>query len=185
MEDERIVDLYWERSEAAITETSEKYGRFCYSIAYNILTSTEDSEECTNDTWLAAWRSMPPHRPNFLRAFLGKITRNLAWDRYDYHHAKKRNRDLDQIMSELGEFEAVGESVEEAYQAGETARLISDFLRGLPAEQRQVFLRRYWYCDSISEVAKLFAMSESKVKSMLFRIRNQMRQYLAKEGITV
>lgn len=185
MEDERIVDLYWERSEAAITETSDKYGRFCYSIAYHILTSSEDSEECTNDTWLAAWRSMPPHRPGFLRAFLGKITRNLAWDRYDYHHAKKRNRELDQILSELGELEHVGESVEETYQAGETARIIGDFLRGLGAEQRQVFVRRYWYCDSIAEVSAAFGMSESKVKSMLFRIRNQLRQYLAKEGIIV
>lgn len=185
MDDERIIDLYWERSESAIQETDFKYGRFCKSVAVNILKDQEDAVECINDTYLAAWNSMPPQRPSKLKAFLGRIARNIAFDRYDYNAAKKRNREMNLILSELEDCLASPFSVEEEAQAGETAELISMFLKNLEQESRIVFIRRYWYSESILDIARRFHMSESKVKSMLFRVRNKLKDYLVKEGVVL
>lgn len=185
MEDEKIVDLYWERFETAITETSKKYGRYCTKIAFNILANDEDAEESVNDTYLAAWNTMPPSRPNKLSAFLGRITRNIALDKYDYYKAKKRSNEFDLILSELGDCVSAPDNVEADYEAGEAAKNISLFLHGLDTGNRHIFIRRYWYSDSILELAERFDMSESKVKSMLFRTRNKLKKYLEKEDIMV
>jgi RNA polymerase sigma factor, sigma-70 family len=183
VDDEQILDLYWKRSESAITETAKKFGRYCWTIAWNILSDAADAEECENDVYLAAWNTIPPKRPTHLAIFLGRLTRNIALDKYDYKTAQKRNQKFEQILSELEDCLVSPHSVETQYEAGQTAETINRFLREQPYESRAVFLRRYWYSDSIRDIAKQFGISESKVKSMLFRTRNRLRQYLEKEGI--
>lgn len=182
MDDNLIIDLYWKRSEAAISETDRKYGPYCRSIAYGILQNHEDSEECVSDTWLRAWEAMPPQRPNRLSAFLGKITRNLALDRFDYHHAAKRSAAFDQLLSELNE--CIPDRRDD-YAQLELTQLLNHFLRSLPREHRNLFLRRYWYCESIEDLAKRYTMSQSAVKSNLFRTRNKLKAYLEKEGVGI
>ena len=182
MDDNLIIDLYWKRSEAAISETDRKYGPYCRSIAYGILQNHEDSEECVSDTWLRAWEAMPPQRPNRLSAFLGKITRNLALDRFDYHHAAKRSAAFDQLLSELNE--CIPDRRDD-YAQLELTQLLNHFLRSLPREHRNLFLRRYWYCESIENLAKRYTMSQSAVKSNLFRTRNKLKAYLEKEGVGI
>lgn len=184
MDDNKIVDLYWERSEAAISESQKKYGRYCHSIAYNILCSHEDAEECVNDTYIKAWNAMPPHRPERLSAFLGKITRNTALDRYVYAKAKKRSD---------GRTEVVLEEMAECVPDAKTSRCLADelalkeaingFLRSLPAQKRIIFLRRYWYISSIREIADDYGLKESNVKVTLLRTRKMFKVYLEKEGI--
>lgn len=185
MEDEKIIDLYWERSEIAIIETSNKYGRFCHWIAFNILSNHSDADECENDTYFAAWKAIPPFRPNKLPAFLGRLTRNIALDKYDYYKAQKRNIEFDLSLSELSECVSASDDTEAQYVAGQTAKAISNFLRGIDYESRNIFLRRYWYSDSISDIGSRFEISESKVKSILFRTRNKLQQYLRKEGMMI
>ncbi len=183
MDDEMIINLYWERSEAAITETANKYGRYCRAIAFNILSNNADAEECENDTYMAAWNSMPPTRPNKLLAFLGRLTRNIALDRYDYNKAKKRNGEFDTLLSELGDIIFSQIDVEEEYEAKEVSKFISEFLHGSNVENRVIFLRRYWFSDSINDISVQFGMSESKVKSILYRMRKKLKKYLEKEGV--
>ncbi len=182
MEDNVIVDLYWKRDQNAIVESSLKYGSYCRSIAYGILHNTEDSEECVNDTWLRAWDSMPPQRPDKLSAFLGRITRNLALDRYDYHHAAKRSGSFDVLLSELSDCIPSGT---DDYAQLELSELLSKFLREQPEKQRNLFLRRYWYCESIEELCKRYHMSQSAVKSSLFRTRSKLKEYLESEGVGI
>lgn len=183
MEDDKIIDLYWERSEAAITETEKKFGNYCKSIAYHILSNNEDADECVNDTYLALWNTIPPSKPDRLTAFIGRITRNIAFDKYDFNTAQKRNGKFDLILSELGDCITSPDNVESQYLAKQTAKEISNFLRSIDYGSRNVFIRRYWYAESIAEVAERFHMSESKVKSMLFRTRKKLKQYLLKEGL--
>lgn len=185
MDDEKIIALYWERSQTAIVETSNKYGGYCRSIASNILSSYLDIEECENDTYLAAWRTIPPTRPNKLSTFLGRLTRNIALDKYGYNTAQKRNNEFSMILSELEEFLASSETVESQYETGEIAKLISHFLSVIDQESSKVFIRRYWYSDSIQDISVRFNMSNSKVKSMLHRTRNKLKKYLEKEGIRI
>lgn len=183
MEDEAIVSLYWERSEQAIRETENKYGKLCYSIAYNLLHNTEDAAESVNDTYLEAWNSMPPHKPNSLTAFLGKITRRLSVDRWRSIHAAKRGRgEYPLLLDELSECIPSESSVEQQVELKELAETVNRFLRGLSNEKQQVFLRRYWYGDSMEELAKKFGFTENKVKSMLYHIRENLRECLKKEG---
>lgn len=182
MEDELILDLYWKRSETAISETELKYGRYCRSIAYNVLQSNEDTEECVNDTWLRAWESIPPQRPNRLSAFLGRITRNLALDRYDYNHAAKRSASFDLLLSELNE--CIPDTRDD-YARAELTQILETFLRSLPRDRRNLFLRRYWHCEPIDELSRRYGMSVSSVKSTLFRIRNKLKVYLEKEGVGI
>ncbi len=182
MEDSLIIDLYWQRSERAISETDQKYGSYCRSIAYGILNCREDTEECVSDTWLRAWEAMPPQRPNKLSAFLGRITRNLALDRWDYYHAAKRSGSFDLVLSELSECIP---SPRDDFAQLELTQLLNDFLRTLPKSNRTLFLRRYWYCDSISQLARRYGMGESAVKSSLFRTRNKLKVYLEKEGVGI
>jgi len=183
MEDEAIVALYWERSEDAIKETDIKYGKFCYSIAYGLLHNEEDAVESVNDTYLEAWNSMPPHKPNYLSAFLGRITRHLSVDRFRKNHAEKRGGgEYPVLLDELAECISSKDSVEAQVELKELAKSINTFLRRLPTEKQQVFLRRYWYGDSMEELGNRFGFSTGKVKSMLFHIREKLQKHLEKEG---
>ena len=183
MEDKQIIDLYWERAEDAIRETSAKYGRLCQYIAQNILSSPEDSEECVNDTWLNAWNAMPENRPGLLAPFLGKITRNLAFTRWRAGHTEKRGRgELPLVLDELTECI----SPSNTHQAIETAELeeaVNRFLRTLPERECNVFLRRYWFTEPMADIAKRYGMREATVRSSLFRCREKLRRYLEKEGL--
>jgi RNA polymerase sigma factor (sigma-70 family) len=182
VDDEMIVNLYWERSESAISETSKKYGAYCRTIAYNILADCLDAQECENDTYAAAWNTIPPTRPKILKSFLGRLTRNIALDRYDYNKAQKRNNEFDVLLSELGDCIAT-QDTEPKYETGYIAKHISDFLRGIDTKNRLVFIRRYWYSDSINDISVRFGMSVSKTKSVLFRTRKKLKAYLEKEGV--
>lgn len=183
MEDKAIIDLYWTRSENAISQTAVKYGAYCYTIAYNILSSREDSEESVNDTYLAAWNTMPPRRPNVLSAFLGKITRYISLDRWKRRSAAKRGGgEVPLALEELENCIPGGEDPEKTLARKELLRSIDSFLEELPAAERKVFVCRYWYLDSVSDIAERFGFSESKVKTMLFRTREKLRVKLGKEG---
>lgn len=185
MEDSRIIDLYFERSEEAITRTAEKYGRLCRSIAMRIVGSYEDAQECENDTYVAAWNAIPPTRPNILSAFLSRISRNIALNRYEYNRAGKRNGQFDLVLDELEECLASSCSVEDTYIAGEVAGMINAFLEKMKMETRVMFVRRYYYADSVKEIAERLAISESKVKTTLFRVRQELRDYLQARGVQV
>jgi RNA polymerase sigma-70 factor (ECF subfamily) len=186
MNDSQIVALYWERSEQAIAETRVKYGQYCYAIAYNILHHNEDAEESVNDTYLDAWNAMPPHKPAILSTFLGKITRRIALDRLRRNNAQKRGGGQVALsMDELTECIPDGKSIDDHLQAEELSRHIDAFLRSLPANQRSVFICRYWFFDSISDIAKQFGYSESKVKTTLHRTLGKLKNYLEKEDIFV
>ena len=184
MDDNKIIELYWNRSEKAISETATKYGGYCYTIAYNILSNSEDSEESVNDTWLAAWNTMPPKRPKLLAAFLGKMTRYISLDRWKNRTAAKRGGgEVPLVLEELEECISGEDSVEREYLKKEFAMMMNRFLENLPEIERKVFLCRYWYMDSIEDIAKRFDFSESKVASMLHRTRGKLRKMLEQEGI--
>ena len=182
-DDSQIVELYWARSESAISKTAEKYGDYCHSIAYNILFNREDAEECVNDTYLDVWNNMPPHKPSVLSVFLGKITRRVSIDRYRRKHAGKRGGgEMDLVLDELEDCVSDPTDVEIAVEQAEMVRLIREFLDSLPLTERRVFLRRYWYMDSITAIASDFGFTESKTASMLHRVRNKLRCKLESEG---
>ncbi len=186
MEDNSIVDLYWARDERAIEVTSDKYGRYCYSIAYNILGSKEDSDECVNDTYLGAWNSMPPHRPAILSTFLGKITRSLSLKKWrDKTRLKRGGCQADITLEELQECIPTGSNIEEELEAKELVGVVNEFLKELPLEERRIFLRRYWYFDSIEDICKRFGYGKSKVKMKLFRTREKLMKSLEGEGVKV
>ena len=183
MEDSHIVDLYWQRNERAISETAAKYGKYLHNITYQILQNEEDAEECVNDTYNDAWQSMPPHRPSILSAFLGKITRRISIDLWRKHSAIKRGGgEIVLALDELEECVSGTRDVETEVERLELQRKLNAFLLELPQVDRQVFMCRYWYMDSISDIARQFACSESKIKSMLYRTRNRLRTMLEKEG---
>lgn len=185
MEDSQIIELYWQRCENAIAETSKKYGRLCRKIAFNIVGNYSDAEECENDTYVATWNAIPPTRPNVFSAFLSKITRNIALNRYEYNKAQKRNNEFDVILSELEECIASKTSVEDSFEEGVLASMLDDFLEELKQETRVIFVRRYWYSDSVKDIAKRLQISESKVKTVLFRTRKELQDYLAERGVWV
>ena len=184
MKDNEIIDLYWNRDEAAITATADTYGNYCYSIAYNILYNNEDAEECVNDTWLNAWKSIPPQRPNRLSTYLGKITRNLSLDRYKLLTAQKRG--MGQVELALSELEGCVPAQVDVEQIMDEKMLVSaieTFLRAQLQTERNIFVGRYWYLYSIRELAEGYCMSESKVTSLLHRMRRKLKLHLEKEGI--
>ena len=186
MEDEKIVQLYWDRSELAIEESSRKYGPYCSAIAGNILTSQQDVEECVNDTWLHAWNAMPPHRPEMLSTFLGKITRNLSFDRYKRLHREKRGgHSMELVLDELAECVSGKDDPDGAYLLKELKEEIGRFLQGLSVEQRYQFILRYWYAASIAEIAKRFHKSENQISVSLSRIRKKLRSYLEEKGYSL
>ena len=183
-EDQKIIDLYWNRSENAITETAVKYGRYCTSIAYGILKSREDAQECVSDAYLMAWNAIPPRRPADLGTYLGKITRNLSIDRL-----RTRNRDkggggeMPLALEELEEVVVGSDSPENEAIRKELAASMNRFLRELTVQERYVFVRRYWYLDSLADIAKNTGFSGSKVASMLFRLRGRLKKQLIKEEL--
>ena len=181
MEDQQIIDLYWQRNTQAIDVTEEKYGGQLQQMAENLLEVHEDAEECVNDTYLAAWNSMPEQRPQVLCAFLCRITRNLALKKHAYNQAQKRNTAKTIPLDEL--YETVGKDViQESWDAMHLAETISAMLRMQSDEARNIFLRRYWFCDSVKDIAKRFGVSESKVKSSLMRTRNRLKEQINKQG---
>lgn len=183
MEDGSIVELYWARNESAISETAAKYGNYLHSISYHILLNDEDAEECVNDTYNDAWQSIPPHRPSVLSTFLGKITRRISIDLWRKNGAQKRGGgELPLALDELEECVSGTEDVEAETERLELQRKLNGFLSSLPRTERRVFMCRYWYLDSIADIAGQFAFSESKVKSMLYRTRARLRAMLEKEG---
>ena len=184
MRDHEIIELYWARNESAIAATAEKYGNYCHTIAYNILRNKEDAEECASDTHLGAWNSIPPQRPNRLSIYLGKITRNLALNRYKRYTAE--NADTGQVVLALSELEACvsfGSDCGADRRRNELAAAIDRFLFAKPKLNRNIFVRRYYHLYAIRDIADAYGMSESKVTSLLFRMRNELRRFLEKEGI--
>ena len=184
MEDQRIVELYWQRSEQALRETQSKYANYCYAIAYNILGNREDSEESVNDTYLDAWNSMPPHRPTILSTFLGKITRRISIDKLRARNAEKRGgSNLTLALEELEECLSTRDDLQKELEIQILSDAINRFLEALSDTERRVFLCRYWYVDSVESIAEQFGFSQSKVKSMLLRTREKLKKQLQKEEL--
>ena len=183
LEDNRIVQLYWNRDQEAIPATAAKYESYCASIAWNILGNKEDTEECVNDTYLNAWNSMPPHRPSMLSTFLGKITRNLSITRYRSLHTQKRGGgQAPCVLEELADCVSGKDDPASAYSRKELIGAIDDFLDSLSPEKRGMFLCRYWYFDSIPTIAFRFRKSENAVSVTLNRLRSKLRQHLLERG---
>ena len=186
MDDGQIIDLYWARSETAISETANKYNKYCHTIAFNILHNSEDSEECVNHTYMRAWNAMPPKRPNRLSTFLGKITRNLSLNKYEKYAAEKRGcGQVPLALDELQDCVPAAGNVEQSIEDAELIAIFNRFLVALPTDTRKVFMQRYWYLCPIKEIAEDYSFSESKVKMTLLRARNELKQILEKEGITL
>lgn len=184
MNDDQILDLYWSRNEAAIAETEKAYGNKLSGLAYRILQNSEDSQECVNDTYLKAWQAIPPQRPVYFFAWLAKICRHFALGRLDWNNAAKRKAEVVQLTSEM-ELCIPDSSRDRALDGQEIGQLLNEFLAVTPKESRMIFLRRYWYADSVAEIAARFGIGESKVKTSLHRTRNRLKVFLEKEGITV
>lgn len=183
MEDSRIVELYWLRSEDAIAQTSNKYGKYCYSIAYHILDDAGDADEAVNDTYMGAWNSMPPHRPSILSTFLGKITRRISINHWKAQKAEKRGGgEIPIALDELEEAILSPDTPEQIITAQELTESIDRFLCSLPDEERDMFVCRYWFLAPIAEISEKFGTSTSKTKSTLFRTRNKLKFYLKQEG---
>lgn len=184
MTDGQIIELFFQRNELAISETAVVYGGKLFALANRILLNREDAEESVSDTYLKAWETIPPTRPVFFYAYLSKICRFLAFGRLDWKNAAKRKAEIVELTAEM-ELCIPDLQQEQALEAQELGRLINAFLGTLNEDSRKVFLRRYWYMDSIAEIAQRFGMSESNVKTKLLRSRNALRNYLNKEGIHV
>jgi len=183
VEDTQIIDLFFERSEQAIRELDKKYGAAVTKTAANILHSRRDAEECVNDTWLAVWDSIPPHRPEPLAGFVCRIARNLAVSKLRSETAQKRNGSLDLVLDELEDFLPSGADVESDYDYKETVDGINRFLSTLDYDDRFLFVRRYWYADSVKEIAAAMHERENRVSVRLFRLREKLRKTLQKEGL--
>ena len=184
MNDNEIIDLYWERKETAITASAEKYGSYCHAISYNILQNNEDAEECVNDTWLGAWKSIPPHRPERLSVFLGRITRNLSLNRFKNYSAQKRGTGQTAlVLAELENCIPDNAGVEQTMDAQMVVQSLNAFLSAQPEQKRNIFIRRYWYLYPIKDIAAAYGISESKVASILFRMRKDLKIHFEKGGI--
>ena len=184
MEEQEILTLYFDRDEQAIAQTDRVYGPYCGHIAYGILRSRPDSEECVNDTWLRAWQAIPPTRPTCLQAWLGRVTRNLALDRCRREGAAKRGRrQISLCLEELGDCVSDTDCPDAQAEAREIAASVSAFLRRLGPTDRQLFLRRYWYLDSSRDLARHFKLKEGQVNTRLHRIRRRLKNHLEQEGL--
>lgn len=183
MDDKNIIELYLARNETAIAETAKKYGTYCYSIAHGILYCHEDATECVNDTYNSAWNCIPPHIPTVLSAFLGKITRRISIDRYRKNTATRRGGgEIPVVLDELLDCVSDKKSIESELDKKQLTNIINTFVASLSQSERTVFIRRYWYIESISDIGNALGYSQSKVKSMLFRTREKLRIELTKEG---
>lgn len=186
MDDNFIISLYFARNESAITETDKKYGSYLSAVAYNILSDREDSKECVNDTYLQAWNTIPPHNPQKLKCFLAKITRNLSLNIIDMKNAVKRgNGKLAAALEELEDCIPAPQSVEKEADEDSLTEFLNAFLFSLPKKKRIVFVKKYWYLDSIKDIAASTGLSESNVKSILMRTREKLKKELEREEITL
>lgn len=185
MDDYKIIELYYAREEQAITETDTKYGPFCRTIALNILSVREDAEECVNDTWHAAWTRMPPDLPKSLKAFLGRITRNLSISRFRMNRAKKRYDGMEVLLSELDDCVPDVRGVEETVDEHRLSALISDWLDSLNVEDCTLFVRRYWYGDSVKSMADKWNCTPNKMAQRMLRLRRELKTFLEKEGVAL
>lgn len=186
MNDNKIVELYWQRKEDAIRETDLKYGAYCFAVANNILSNKEFSEECVNDTWLRAWNTIPPQRPNCLKMFLAKITRNLSFDKFKAENAYKRGGgEISAALDELKECLSDASDVESEIDIKELTSSINRFLHTLQKRESDVFLRRYFYVDSVSEIAKRYGLKKSNILVILSRTRKKLKMHLEKEGYVI
>ncbi len=183
LDDGRIIQLYFERNEQAIAETARKYGNYCTAIARNILGNPEDAEECVNDTYLNTWNAIPPHKPQALSTFLGKIVRNLAFNRYQHNTAAKRGGgEIPLVLDELAYCVSDTEDVTHAYAMKELSSAINDFLGTLPKDKRNIFICRYWYTESIADIAARYRMEYAAVSMTLHRLRKKLHDYLIERG---
>ncbi len=183
MDDNGIIQMYWDRNDQAISMTSEKYGHYCKSIAKNILNNDEDAEECVNDTYLNAWNSMPTHWPEQLSTFLGKITRNLSFNKYKHNHAEKRGGgEITLVLDELADCVSDTDDVEQIIDRQELSNAINSFVKGLSTEKQNIFVRRYWYADSVSKIASDYGMLQGSVSKTLERTRKRLKAYLTERG---
>ncbi len=183
MEDQKIIALFFARSEQSITETANKYGALCRQVANNILADPRDTEECVNDAYLGLWNSIPPQKPRSLPGYLCRTVRNLALKKYRANTAQKRNSNFDLSLEELENCFPARTSVEETVEAAELARYLNQFLAGLDRESRVLFLRRYWYSDSVRDLAALFRTTENTVTVRLFRLREKLKKFLEQKGV--
>ena len=184
MEDIKIIDLYFARNEEAITQTDAAYGRKLFCLAQRILHDEQDSEESVSDTYMKTWETIPPQRPTYFYAYLAKLCRYFALGKLDWKNAAKRKAEVVSLTDEMAL--CIPDKRKEAeVSAKEIGRAMNEFLENLSQESRVIFLRRYWFCDTIAEIAERYGISESKVKMRLLRTRNQLAEYLNKEGITV
>ena len=182
MEDKQIIELYNRREETAIEQTAKKYGKYCFSIANNILDNVEDSEECVNDTWWKAWNAIPPTMPTYFRVFLGKITRNLSFDKYRSSHSERRGGgQFAVVLDELAEVVASSCNVEEQFEQSELVKAIDNYLWNLPERDRNIFIRRYFYAEKTSLIAKRYEIKESNVLKILSRTRTKLHIFLKEE----
>lgn len=183
MKDSVIIKLFWMRDERAITETDTKYGAYCYQVADNILCSREDSEECVSDTWFRAWNAMPPQKPEYLRLFLAKITRNLAFNRYRHGHTQKHGGGtIVMALEELGECVAANGSAAEAAELHALEQQINQFAHSLPKRDCDIFVRRYFYTEPVARIAQRYHLTENHVSVILSRTRKKLRTHLEQEG---
>ena len=185
IEDEKIIELFFERSEQAIRELDSKYGKVCHTLSYNIVNNRQDAEECVNDAYMGAWNAIPPAKPNPLQAYICKIVRNLSLKRYYQKKAAKRSSAFEISMQELEEYLSAPNTVESEMEAKELARIIESFLDTLSEENCIIFLRRYWFFDTYTEISKRVGLSEKNVSVRLTRIRKQMKDYLMERGVFV
>lgn len=185
MDDKKIVELYFERNESALKHTEEKYGRYLYCISNNVLACHEDSLECVNDTYLAAWNTIPPKKPDKLSAYLGKIARNLAINRYNFNTADKRSTGLTEALCEMESFLPSPDFTEDATFELTFKSALNCFLYALPTEKCNMFILRYWYLYEISEISEKMGLSQSKVKVTLLRLREKLRKIFEKEGLHI
>ena len=185
MEDRQIIELYFQRNETAITETANKYGAFCHKIAMNILSIREDAEECVNDTYHSVWNQIPPTNPNSFRAFLGRITRNLSISRFRTLHAQKRYAGMELMLSELEECIPTQNTIERTIESKELTGYINKWLTTLPEQDTTLFLRRYWYGDSVKDLAKKTNTTAAKMAQTMLRLRKSLKAYLEQKGVTL
>ncbi len=185
MDDKQIIDLYFARDEQAIAETEQKYGRFCQRIAMNVLDVREDAEECVSDTYLSAWNRIPPTIPQSLKAFLGRMVRNLSISRFRATRAKKRYNGMEVLLSELGDCVPSDQYVEQTVETKELSGYISDWLDSLPEEDCALFVRRYWFGDSVQELAQRCGINAAQMAQRMLRLRKSLRTALEQKGVAV
>lgn len=185
MEDSKIIDLFFERSEEAIVELSKKYGPICMKVSMHVLNDHRDAEECVNDSYLGVWNAIPPEKPNPLSAFVCRIVRNISINRYKKLHTQKRNSNYDLCLEELEEYISANHCVEDHYVETELAAYINEFLDSSSTMNRLLFVRRFWYMDSYEELAESTGLKEGAIRTRLSRLKADLKEFLGKRGVTV